>query len=315
MYLSGFRQWREIGHQRAEFDAVFRQCEDHFEHDRNQIKKLLSSTSQPSRPYVAMRGKVRRGVSSLMDFLKSKNEYAEPTTCENDFELPTTEYTTEVEHDFAAVARPTNPVTMQINRTSQLPTLLSLTKPSADCVDGHTLNTSSSQSCSNITLRRKLSTKILMPFSNSPTVVVRPQLRDRPSFQTLGDAKSSGGSSPSTPMHLSGSTIKHDGSTPRTSEGTVFNSLDSVRHYNIEVHEDHETVFPLDQSLSQRKLSTIPEIETQTLPSIKTVEATASAKLVLKSHVLTVANGLEYSSKLTSLPLSTMIYLLGNIGD
>lgn len=137
--------------------------------------------------------------------------------------------------------------------------------------------------CSVNSLRRKLSQKFLNTFSpSSPTVIVKPELRSRPSVQTMCNQRSSATSATlSLQSSGSSSTKRINDSTPPTSEGTLTGSPGSVRHHELDITatDDHLLVL-FEQNNLPRKLSTIHKIDGQQIATIKTVEATAAAKYV-----------------------------------
>ena len=132
-------------------------------------------------------------------------------------------------------------------------------------------------------LRRKLSQRVLGTL-NTGTVIVKPELRRPPSIQTMLSVQSSGGTSP---VNLA--------ETPPTSEGTVnTNSTKSFRHhdiipstvhrYDLDLSAADNQLYPLVDPITARKLSTIPEADTQQLSAVRMIEATAAAKIYLETH-------------------------------
>lgn len=125
-------------------------------------------------------------------------------------------------------------------------------------------------------LGRKISSKLLSSIHSSPTVIVKPELRSRPSVQTVCSghppARSTSTSTQSTP-----STVQKDSSTPPTSEGTTSGSPTSVYHKDLSAPNDQLLVL-FDHNNLPRKLSTIQEIDGQQIATIRTIEATAAAK-------------------------------------
>lgn len=158
---------------------------------------------------------------------------------------------------------------------------------------------------SRVTLRRSPSTpalhskiqhKLQQHFGNHPTVVVKTGLRSRPSVQTLQNevpdwVASQMSSSPSTYTSGSGSSPKGaNKSTPATSDGYP-SSPTSVRHHEGITLVDHDQSIILGpDSVPSSRLSTIPEASASASVSIKTVEATAAAKVFFEVHFNTILN-------------------------
>ena len=140
------------------------------------------------------------------------------------------------------------------------------------------------------TLQTKIQHRLQQTFGGQPTVVVRSDLKSRPSVQTLQNESpdlvtSQVSSSPSTYNSGSGSSPKgaHK-STPATSEGGPPTPT-SVRRYEGITLVDNDQSLLFDQdAVRVSNLSTIPESTTGTALSIKTVEATASAKVFFETH-------------------------------
>lgn len=127
-------------------------------------------------------------------------------------------------------------------------------------------------------LRRRLSSKLLSSITSSPTVIIKPELRSRPSVQTICYGRDSRGSVSASTERTS-STTKKDNSTPPTSEGTTSGSPGSVCHQDLDLPATNDQLLVLfEQHNSSRKLSTIQEIDGQQIATIKTIEATAAAK-------------------------------------
>lgn len=127
-------------------------------------------------------------------------------------------------------------------------------------------------------IRRKLSTKLLNSFQNSATVVVKPELRARPSVYAICNARPSASSSCSW-SHSSTSTTQHNSSTPPTSDGMTTGTPGSIlRHEPDLADTNDQLLFYIEQSNNQRQLSTIEELGDNCIAAIKTIEATAAAK-------------------------------------
>lgn len=134
-------------------------------------------------------------------------------------------------------------------------------------------------------LRRRISSKLLNSISSSPTVIVKPELRSRPSVQTICTGRgstSSASASASASTQSTTSTTKKNSSTPPTSEGTTSGSPGSPgsicrQDINLSATNDQLLVLFEHHNLP-RKLSTIQEIDGQQIATIRTIEATAAAK-------------------------------------
>lgn len=127
-------------------------------------------------------------------------------------------------------------------------------------------------------LRRRISSKLLNSISSSPTVIVKPELRSRPSVQTICNGRGSA-SSASASTQSTSSTTKKNSSTPPTSEGTTSGSPVSICRQDLDLSATNDQLLVLfEQHNLPRKLSTIQEIDGQQIATIKTIEATAAAK-------------------------------------
>ncbi|KAK5098447.1 hypothetical protein LTS08_006580 [Lithohypha guttulata] len=157
-------------------------------------------------------------------------------------------------------------------------------------VTGQTIGTPLLPSTS---LRRKISLRFMNSFSPaSPTVIVKPELRARPSVQTLRVCQSPALSgNTSSQSSSSTSTTLNNGSTPPTSAGTATGSPSSVLHYDMNVAAtDNQLLILFEQANLPRKLSTIHEVDGQPNLTIKTVEATAAARIFFETHFNALLN-------------------------
>jgi serine/threonine protein kinase len=139
-----------------------------------------------------------------------------------------------------------------------------------------------------------ISRKLNQAFG-SPTIVKKSELRSRPSIQTLNPPIQSTigphqSSSPS--VHSRWSTFSpQDGqkSTPATSDGPIVSP--SVFHHDSILLEENDRVINFSHDLTnQPRLTPIPEGAVLPGLSIKTVEATATAKIFLETHFNTFLN-------------------------
>lgn len=154
------------------------------------------------------------------------------------------------------------------------------------------------RSMSTPALHAKLHHRLQQTFGNHPTVVIRSGVRSRPSVQTLQTESPDWmppqlSSSPSTYNSGSGSSPKGaDKSTPATSDG-LPGTPTSVRHYEGITLMDHDQSLIFNHDAMGPILSTIPEATNVASLSIKTVEATAAAKIFFETHFNTVMKKAE----------------------
>lgn len=132
-------------------------------------------------------------------------------------------------------------------------------------------------------IRRRISQRFRDTLSpSSPTVIVKPKLRARPSVQLMSvDHSSAISSSSSSNSQGSTSTMqKHTSSTPFTSDGTLSgHSPRSITRVELDLAPASDQLLILSgMNETTRKLSTIQEVDKQYLATIKTIEATAAAK-------------------------------------
>lgn len=131
-------------------------------------------------------------------------------------------------------------------------------------------------------LHRRISQRFRDTFTYSnPTVIRKPELRSRPSVQTIcNDRSSTASGSLSLQGSGSASTTQKHSSTPPTSDGMSSGSPGSVRRHEVDSAAASAQLLVLfDQNnVCPRKLSTIYEVDKQQMATIKTVEATAAAK-------------------------------------
>ena len=133
-------------------------------------------------------------------------------------------------------------------------------------------------------LHRKISQRLRDTFTHSsPTIIHKPELRSRPSVQTIcNDESSATSDSLSLPCSGSTSTTQKCSSTPPTSlsDGTMSGSPGSIRRHEVDLAATNDQLLVLfnHNNTRPRKLSTIHEVDKKQMATIKTVEATAAAK-------------------------------------
>lgn len=245
-------------------------------------KHSLSSTD-PSN-VTSTNGKVRkrfyRGMSSIRSFFKSKA--GESDSFSSDINTSQAVLITQKGAGFHSTPHlPKNPLRLQLSAFDvEREVLLRGAAAGIVAHDDNIQGQASPASSHSIgSLRRKISQRFLQAFSPpSPTIVVKPELRARPSVQTLAIDRSSTASG-TLSLHSSSGTTQLNGSTPPTSEGTMSGSPGSVLRHDLEMHAPHEQLLVIsEQSEWPRKLSTVHEVDGQQIATIRTVEATAAAK-------------------------------------
>lgn len=250
----------------------------------------LNSFTFPSRPTVKrqrsklssgsngsnIRQKLQRGVSNIRTFFRSRNQDSD-------------HYDTE--HGVAQallISQDGGHSGFTHRTTSANPLRLHLTTVSTREIEDSILteaDTHESAPCNkpvsyrSVTpLRRRISSKLLASITSSPTVIIKPELRSRPSVQTICYDRDSTNSTSASTQHTS-STTKKESSTPPTSEGTMPGSPGSVCRQDLDLAATNDQLLVLlDHRNVPRKLSTIQEIDGQQIATIRTIEATASAK-------------------------------------
>lgn len=265
---------------------------------------LLDGTTTGGRSTDSVRGntlgkstvasRVQRGFSSLLGLLarekKSDAEFGDPS-----------------DRSLVAVSGPDSSAASVIVRSRQEDDTLVQSIPDSP-QDGHEIGSdppsfisvaspaSFCQGPSTPTLATKIQHRLQQTFGNHPTVVVRSGLRTRPSVQTLPNDSpeqilSQDSSSPSTYNSGSGSSPKEVlKSTPATSEGTPQTPSSVIRYEGLSVI-DHDQALVFDHDLTHPStLSSIPESVARPLVTVKTIEATASAKVFFETHFNAVLN-------------------------
>lgn len=249
-----------------------------------QINKFSFASKQPVKRHHSkvssdsngsnLRHKLQKGVSNIRTFFRSRNQESDP----NDTEHLTTQTVT-VSQDGSSHSS-SKPLTGSTN-----PLRLKLTGASLNDADSAVPTSSckhESVPCNTpvshrsiASLRRRVSTRLLSSLTSSPTVIIKPELRSRPSVQTICYERASMSDNSATTQSTSSTTKKGD-STPPTSEGTTPGS---VYHQDIDPCTTSDQLLVLfDYHNLPRKLSTIHEIDGRQIATIKTVEATAAAK-------------------------------------
>lgn len=241
---------------------------------KRQHSKLSSDSSSNN-----IRQKFQRGVSNIRTFFRSRPQESEHYDTEHGAAqallISTDRFHTASKHGSGS----TNPLRLHLTGVPMSEmggTFLAETSTlgTAPC------NTPISYR-SVASLRRRISSKLLNSISSSPTVIVKPELRSRPSVQTICTGRGSA-SSVSASTQSTTSTTKKDSSTPPTSEGTTAGSPDfpgSVCRQDLDLPATNDQLLVLFEHHNlPRKLSTIQEIDGQQIATIRTIEATAAAK-------------------------------------
>lgn len=227
-----------------------------------------------------VRQRFYRGVSSIRSFFKSKaGESGSHSSDINNGQAVLIAQKNAAFHSTPHLAK--NPLRLQLSAFDMEREMLLRGAAAGVVVNGdHTPGQASpASSHSIISLRRKISQKFVHAFSPpSPTIVVKPELRARPSVQSLANDRSSTASG-TLSLQSSGGTAQLHGSTPPTSEGTMAGSPASVLRHDLEIHAPNNQLLVIaEQTDWPRKLSTIHEVDGRQIATIKTVEATAAAK-------------------------------------
>ena len=258
----------------------------------NRLKRTLSS-GEPQSPGPnggIIRRKLHRGISSIRSFFKSRIGESDSYDGEKNNThavLYTNQGRTAGFSSAPSLTR--NPLRIQLTGADveKVPSKLAALdqSPAEHEASGQTSPVSTK---SVGLLRRKLSQRLMNTFSPScPTVVVKPELRQRPSVQTIANDRSAvtSGTLSMSSGKRSGSATQNHSSTPPTSEGTLTGSPGSVRKQDFDLAAMNEQLLVLlDRNDAARKLSTIHEVDGKQVATIKTVEATAAAKLVTIPH-------------------------------
>lgn len=246
-------------------------------------KRTLSSVSGNGNRNIRQR--LSRGVSSIRSFFKSRT--ADSDSCNNDYPATQALLLSQdgTQAGFSSAPSLTkNPLRIHlagIDMTEQERQLLLNSGPRS-AGPGSNRQDSPLPYTPAGPLHRRISQRFRDTFTySSPTVIRKPELRSRPSVQTICNDRSSA-TSGSLSLQDSGSastTQKHS-STPPTSDGMSSGSPGSVRRHDVDLAAATDRLLVLfDQNnVCPRKLSTIYEVDKQKVATIKTVEATAAAK-------------------------------------
>jgi serine/threonine protein kinase len=174
-------------------------------------------------------------------------------------------------------------------------------------------------------LTHKISDKIYQTFGD-PTIVHRSEMRSRPSLQEIGylpdctlpaiDSSQRVSESSSTYQSRSSSSpARKPLPTVPTSDGHTNSAMVLENPAKPTASKKRLLIFPTSAESVVRKLSTISETTLPNIPSIVTVEATATAKIFFETHFNTVLSGVrprsirrrELEEKLRTLNLSPEI--------
>lgn len=246
-------------------------------------KRTLSSVSGKGNSKI--RERVSRGVSNIRSFFKSRT--GDSDHCINDCPaaqaLLISQHGTQVGFS-SAPSLTKNPLRLHltgIDMTEQEKHLLLKHGPRS-AEPGLSRQDSPVSLASARSLRRRISQKFRDSFTpSSPTVIRKPELRSRPSVQTICNDRSSQTSGYLSPLSSgSASTTQNHNSTPPTSDGKASGSPGSVRRHEIDLAAANDQLLVLfdHNNVCPRKLSTVHELDNQLIATIKTVEATAAAK-------------------------------------
>ncbi|KAJ9654021.1 hypothetical protein H2198_006876 [Neophaeococcomyces mojaviensis] len=248
------------------------------------LHRAQSSLSATTTINAKIRRRLHRGVSSVRSFFKSRAGRSDTDGSDNNTQALLISHKGSHAGFSATTTVTKNPLRLHLTAMPSANLGANYSTNSVPLLTDFQSAPQNSQVSNRSSLRRKLSTKLLSTFNSSPTVVVKPELRARPSVQTISNARSSTTSSaPSTPS--STSTMQHNGSTPPTSDGTNTGSSGSVLRHELDlsaINNQHLVFF--EQNNTQRKLSTIQEIDGNQIATIKTIEATAAAKIFFETH-------------------------------
>lgn len=174
-------------------------------------------------------------------------------------------------------------------------------------------------------LTHKISHKLCQTFGD-PTIVHRTEMRSRPSLQEISyppgcnlpaeDSFQIISASPSTYLSRSSSSpVRKPVSTAPTSDGNTTSPRLVGSPASSPTTKKTFLVLPSSAESVVRKLSTISETTLPNIPSIVTVEATATAKIFFETHFNTILSGIrprsvrrgELEEKLRALNLSPEI--------
>lgn len=250
----------------------------HWKYMANLEQVQTSSSTNTNFASTNIRLSFQRGISSIKSIFKSRASGSDTTKSEN-----TTQALVISQNDgqggFGTLpAISGNPLRLRLTATPSTDFALSKLVD-AVVVSTEAEVTSNSSLVSNSSgLRRKISTKFLQSFHNPATVLVKPELRSRPSVQDICNAHASNTSS-TLSTQSSASTTQFHYSSPLTSDSTNTGSPNSVQRHELDVVTANDQILVLfNQRIAQRKLSTIEEIDGNQIAIMKTIEATAAAK-------------------------------------
>lgn len=246
-------------------------------------KRTLSSVSGNGNQKIRQR--LSRGVSNIRSFFKSRT--ADSENCNNDYSatqaLLISQHGTQAGFS-SAPSLTKNPLRLHLTGadTTEQEKQLLLKSGTRSAEPGLTRQDCPVSFASAGPLRRRISQRFRDTFiPSSPTIIRKPELRSRPSVQTICHERMSATSGTlSLQSSASASTTQKDSSTPPTSEGTASGSPGSVRRHDIDLAAANDQLLLIfdHNSICPRKLSTIHEVNNQQVATIKTVEATAAAK-------------------------------------
>lgn len=250
--------------------------------DKPKRNSQSTATTASNGSSAAVKAKLHRGISSFRSFFKSR------TQDDNVLSEPHSEKST-----FACEpAIQTIPLSDSSNVLEHLPVNLNgiSVAPRQEHLDlnrcSHQMAVVQEKGLKSVASVRDLSRKVSRKFRDtilpsSPTVKVRPELRSRPSVQSMHKSRSSDtGPTLSSDSHASTSTLQKHSSTPPTSEGSHSGSVpNSVQRSAPKISlASNDLVVMIQDSNDVRKLSTIPEVDDTQIATVRTVEATAAAK-------------------------------------
>lgn len=160
--------------------------------------------------------------------------------------------------------------------------------------------TGGSKGASNHSLVHQISRKFSTIFGNgNPTVVYKPNLRTRPSFQSIqdkfwlptlnaGHGLTLGDSTNPSSFNDSGSISPADHSTGKTSLDSNVASQFSLKNQQDRCFLQRSLVF--GSKVFERPLPPIKEVPPPVTPTVLTVESTANAKIFFETHFDTLFN-------------------------
>jgi serine/threonine protein kinase len=152
-------------------------------------------------------------------------------------------------------------------------------------------------------LHCRISQRLSQAFS-SPTTIKRPELKARPSAQTLHSTLPNGPGAQFSGIQLSSSPSANNSwstsspqdaqkSTPPTSDGATLSPASVFHHEGIALVDNDRAVHFAHTLTDQPRLTPIPEGAVLPGLSIKTVEATATAKIFFETHFNWILHGAD----------------------